>query len=53
MNFPDLFDHEPWNHIPQVVESGTCNNCLCSDHVGFVHGLWTMDHQIVAIPNNL
>ena len=24
-----LFDYEPWNHIPQVIEGGTCNNQLC------------------------
>ena len=23
-----LFDYEPWNHIPQVIEGGTCNDRL-------------------------
>ena len=23
-----FFDYEPWNHIPQVIEGGTCNNRL-------------------------
>ena len=23
-----LFDYEPWNHIPQVIEGGTCDNHL-------------------------
>ena len=23
-----LFDYEPWNHIPQVIEGGTCNDHL-------------------------
>ena len=30
-----LFDYEPWNRIPQVIEEGTCDD---PDHVGFTHG---------------
>ena len=24
-----LFDYEPWNHIPQVMEGGMCDDSLC------------------------
>ena len=24
-----LFDYEPWNHIPQVIEGGTCDDRVC------------------------
>ena len=40
--YPCLFDYEPWNHCPQVIEGGTCD-----DHL--ITLVSHMDHETIII----